>query len=243
MLDFAEDLWNLNPASKINRAGGGIESLDQAREPLTRKLTDELAARGLYLRRRDAIADLAIQRAGMLIRRAPLLEGVILECVQELILLQAPDEQCDVSHSEPRWPHLILVSLPPQTPVGDLRLAEAIVHEAMHLNLSFVEAHTQLIGDEHQLFSPWRLKPRPASGVLHGLYVFASLLRFFKVLQLQEGLSLEQQEHIADRCTTILHECRQVPQNELWHRLTPDGQAIAQRIFELVARQTFHKSA
>jgi len=121
MLDFAEDLWNLNPASKINRAGGGIESLDQAREPLTRKLTDELAARGLYLRRRDAIADLAIQRAGMLIRRAPLLEGVILECVQELILLQAPDEQCDVSHSEPRWPHLILVSLPPQTPVGDLR--------------------------------------------------------------------------------------------------------------------------
>jgi len=30
------------------------------------------------------------------------------------------------------WRHLIFVSLPPPTPVGDLRLAEAIVHEAMH---------------------------------------------------------------------------------------------------------------
>jgi HEXXH motif-containing protein len=238
-----EELWNLECGTELGRAAEGISSLDCAAEPLTPGLADELAVRGLYVRRRDAHADLAIQRAGALIHCAPSLERIVLGCVRDLVILEAPDEWHDVSHSEPRWPHLIFVSLPPSTPVGDLRLAEAIVHEAMHLNLSFLESHAPLVRDDHQLYSPWRLRPRPAGGVLHGVYVFASLLGFFEHLQHQEGLSPEQREHLTHRRTDILQECSQVPRNELWRSLTGDGQTIAQRVFESVDRRAFSQGS
>jgi HEXXH motif-containing protein len=228
------ELWNLHTISEGRGPVERIQSLARAKQPLTPELAVELSARGLHIRRRDARDDFAIQRAGMLIHCAPSLERIVLECVQELLVLDAPDEWYDVSHSEPRWPNLIFVSLPPPTPVGDVRLAEAIVHEAMHLNLSFLEHRTQLVAEDRQLFSPWRLGPRPAAGVLHGVYVFASLLRFFEILQNQEGLSLEQREHIKSRRADIIEECRQIPWNELWNSLTSEGQAIARRVFETV---------
>jgi HEXXH motif-containing protein len=231
---IAQELWDLHPISDGSEPVERTQSLDRTKQPLTPELAAELSSRGLHIRRRDTLADLAIQRAGMLIHSVPSLERIVLECVRELLVLDAPDEWYDVSHSEPRWPNLIFVSLPPPTPVGDVRLAEAIVHEAMHLNLSFFEQGTRVVAEDRQLFSPWRLGPRPAAGVLHGVYVFASLLRFFENLQHQEGLSFEQREHIKHRRADILEECRQVPRNELWNSLTGDGQAIAQRVFETV---------
>jgi HEXXH motif-containing protein len=198
-----------------------------------------MSARGLYIRYRDTLADLAIQRAGILIQCVPSLERVVVECVRELIVLHAPDERHDVSHSEPRWPNLIFVSLPEFTPVGDVRLAESIVHEAMHLNLSIFERHTKVVGKDRQLFSPWRLGPRPAAGVLHGIYVFASLLRFFEILQTKDGISPEQSEHITRRRTRILEECSQIPRTELWNSLTSDGRIIVQRVFKTLDRQNF----
>ena len=232
----AEELWDLYPISEGGAPVKRIQSLDRTMQPLTSELVSELSVRGLHIRRRDALADLAIQRAGMLIHRLPSLERVVLECVRELLVLEAPDEWHDVSHSEPRWPNLIFVSLPPPTPVGDLRLAEAIVHEAMHLNLSFFERRTNVIGENRQLFSPWRLEPRPAAGVLHGIYVFASLLLFFERLQHQNGLSFEQREHLGRRRANIFEECNQVVRNELLRSLTDSGQVLARRIFETVDR-------
>jgi hypothetical protein len=73
--------------------------------------------------------------------------------------------------------------------------------------------------------------------VLHGVYVFASLLHFFEHLQQQEGLSGEQQEHLTHRRKDILLECSQIRRNELWGSLTSDGQFIAQRVFESLDRR------
>ena len=234
---MTDELWDLHPIVEGDASAEPTHSLDRTKEPLTLELAVELSARGLYIRRRDKLADLAIQRAGTVIHRVPSLERVVLECVRELIVLHPPDDRHDISHSEPRWPNLIFVSLPPATPVGDIRLAEAIVHEAMHLNLSLFERRIQLIGGDCQLFSPWRRGPRPAAGVLHGVYVFASLLRFFEYLQPQKGLSVEQSDHLMRRCASILEECSQISRNELWNSLTGDGQAIAQRVFETVDRR------
>ncbi len=234
---IVEELWDLRPIAEGDAPVARIQSLDRSKQLITPELAAEFSARGLDIRPRDTLADLAIQRAGMLIHCVPSLERIVLECVRALLILDAPDEWHDVSHSEPRWPNLIFVSLPPPTPVGDVRLAEAIVHEAMHLNLSFFERRTPVIGKDRQLFSPWRLGSRPAGGVLHGVYVFASLLSFFEHLQHQEGLSLEQREHLRRRRADILEECSQVSRNELWNSLTGDGQAIAQRIFETVDRR------
>jgi HEXXH motif-containing protein len=236
---IAEELWNLNPICEGGAPVERSQSLDCTKEPWTPQLAVEFSARGLNIRRRDTLADLAIRRAGTLIHLVPSLEHVVLKCVRELVVLNAPDEWHDVSHSEPRWPNLIFVSLPPPTAVGDVRLAEAIVHEAMHLNLSFFERGIQLIREDRELFSPWRRGPRPLAGVLHGSYVFASLLCFFAYLQLQEGLSLEQQEHLRRRRAEILDECSQVSRSELWNSLTGGGQAVAQRVFETVDRWAF----
>jgi HEXXH motif-containing protein len=234
MLD--DELWNLG-LSDIGRSVGNLQSLEQAGQSLTPALTAELAARGLPVRRRDALADQRIQRSGALIRRTPSLERVVLACVGEVLLLDAPDDWHDVSYSEPRWPHLIFVSLPPPTPVGDLRLAEAIVHEAMHLNLSLAEGRTSLIADDAQIYSPWRSTARPSGGVLHGAYVFAVLLRFFEDLDRQEGLSPDERRHLAGRRRDILEECRQVPRSALLRSLTENGQVVARRIFEFVDHQ------
>jgi HEXXH motif-containing protein len=230
----AQELWHLKGPNEIGRKFGRLPSLEHAEQPLTNELADELAVRGLQVRRRDPQSDLALQRAGVLIGRVPSLECIVLECVSELLVLNAPDEWHDVSHSEPRWPHRIFVSLPPPSPVGDIRLAEAVVHEAMHLNLSFVERYTPLIADDEQLYSPWRFGDRPAGGVLHGIYVFATLMRFFEELGQQEGLSPEQRNHLIGRRAGILEECRQVSRSDLWRSLTEDGRIIAVRIFELI---------
>jgi HEXXH motif-containing protein len=231
-------LWDLNPESEYSHAVGGIRSLSEAGQPLTAELIEELAARGLYVRVTDPLCDMALQRAGALLHGVPPLERVVLKCVQDLLFLDAPDEWHDVSHSEPRWPNLIFVSLPPLTPIGDVRLAEAIVHEAMHLNLSLIESNAQLISDNRQLYSPWRLEYRPARGVLHGIYVFASLMSFFELLQLHKGPLPEQRVHLARRCEDILEECSQVDRSELQRSLTGDGLLIAQRIFESIDRRT-----
>jgi HEXXH motif-containing protein len=233
---LGDELWNLRHG-EIGQPVGSLQSLDRAGQPLTAELVAELAARGLLVGPRDVRADLAIQRAGALIHRAPSLERVVLGCVREVLILDAPDDSHDVSHSEPRWPHLIFVSLAPPTPVGDLRLAEAIVHEAMHLNLSFAEERTSLVADDAQLYSPWRSTARPAGGVLHGAYVFAVLLRFFEDLDRQTGFSPEERKHLAGRRRDILEECRQVPRAALFRLLTKDGQAIARRVFEVVDHQ------
>jgi HEXXH motif-containing protein len=53
------------------------------------------------------------------------------------------------------------------------RLAEALLHEAGHLQLSLVERFVPLVTEGSTTFySPWRRKQRPLRGVLHGLYVF-----------------------------------------------------------------------
>jgi HEXXH motif-containing protein len=232
---MSAELWDLRPPlSKEGKQIAGVQSLDRAEEPLTSELVAEFSVRGLHVRPRDAVANFAIQRASRLIGHVPSLERVVLECVRQLLILEAPDEQHDLSHSEPRWPHLIFVSLPPPTPVGAIRLAEAIVHEAMHLNLSLSERSTQMIGEDQELFSPWRDGLRPASGVLHGLYVFASLLRFFEHLQHHQGFSSEQLEHLRCRRTAIFEECSQVSRGELWGLLTCAGRELARRIFRVV---------
>jgi HEXXH motif-containing protein len=228
------ELWDLDPNGETDRAAGRIPSLEKAGQPLTTGLVKELAARGLYVRSRDAHADLAIQRAGELIHRVPSLERIVLECVGGLIVLEPPDAHHDVSHSEPRWPDLIFVSLPPATPVGDIRLAEAVVHEAMHLNLSLAENRVQLVADDRKLYSPWRSKDRPASGVLHGTYVFAVLLRFFECLQQQSGLFRGQMEHLARRNLEIKEEFGQISREKLLSSLTAAGQIFAFRIFNLI---------
>ena len=226
----ADEPWDL----RIEGSSDQLLSLEHAGEPSTDELAGELAERGLSLRARTFSDDRAIARAGGQIHRVPALERVVLSRVQDILILDSPDPCIDVSHSEPRWPTRIFVSMPPGEPIGDLRLAEAVVHEAMHLNLTLLEGQVQLVIPGYQLYSPWRRASRPAGGVLHGLYVFVCLLRFFEILKCDHDLSAEQHDHLARRQAQILTECGEIQPEALSMALTSDARLLVTRLFKMV---------
>jgi HEXXH motif-containing protein len=128
---------------------------------------------------RDCIAE-----ALMLIEEVPSLINTIGCLVRSLHVIKPPDEEHDVSFSIPGVPFSIFVSVPESRISSDvLRVAEAIVHEAMHLQLTLIEQVTLLVSDHSKkYYSPWRNEFRDARGILHGLYVFAVIDKFFEKL-------------------------------------------------------------
>jgi HEXXH motif-containing protein len=90
----------------------------------------------------------------------------------------------DVSHSDPGLPFSIFVSLPGGGENDRVhRLAESIFHEALHLQLTLIEATSPLVADAaNPGFSPWKQEPRPLQGLLHGLYVFAAIYQLLEDL-------------------------------------------------------------
>lgn len=72
------------------------------------------------------------------------------------------------------------VALSPKDSAADL--AEAIVHEVQHSKLNALMDLLPLHQNDHTWFyAPWRADPRPLGGVLHGIYAFTSVAKFWHV--------------------------------------------------------------
>jgi HEXXH motif-containing protein len=136
----------------------------------------------------------------------------------------------DISHSEPSWHDRIFVSFPERDDrVGALRLAESVLHEAMHLHLTLFEQHTPCVeATEGEIHSPWRKAPRPYGGVLHGLFVFRCLADF--MAGLNEAPGSPAADHVARRLIEIQGEISDVDVEALAEGLTPAGHALARRL-------------
>lgn len=102
--------------------------------------------------------------------------------VQRVQVLRQPQPEFDISYSHPNIPFSIFVSVGEGNLKNDIvRLAESILHEALHLQLTLIENITTLIEDNSiSYFSPWRGQKRPIRGVLHGMYVFKGILDFYE---------------------------------------------------------------
>lgn len=150
----------------------------------------------------------------------------------------------DISHSDPALPYSIFVSIPSPGATGAVRLAESILHEAMHLQLSLIEAEVRLVTDDDQrAWSPWQARDRPAQGLLHGLYVFAVI---FAVLERFEDappkvapdadtpIGNEQpfRDHVRRRRRQIAEEVRTL--TDFAASLEPAGERLRQRCLEAV---------
>ncbi|ESQ92510.1 hypothetical protein ABENE_07695 [Asticcacaulis benevestitus DSM 16100 = ATCC BAA-896] len=173
----------------------------------------------------------AMDDVDILLAKAPSLLERIRRCVGEIALLKAPSDEYDVSHSEPQWPERIYVSVPQSSLVRDLRVAEAIVHEAMHLNLSNLERIQPLFKGQSELFSPWRMSLRPVSGVFHGLYVFTCVARFFQSFVLPEEVDEVRRDFMKRRLAQVSDDIALVPIPELRQCLTDSGEAILKQLF------------
>ena len=183
-------------------------------------------------------ADL-IQRSIDLISVVPSLYATISLYLRSLHILKAPGPDHDVSHSDPDVPFSIFVSVPPAGQNCRVRLAESIVHECMHLQLSIIERILRLV-DEPQAtyFSPWTLSRRPAAGVLHGLYVFSVIHRFLGCSSLDVGLSPEERRFTVSRRRQISKELDHVAPFAQTRCLSKDGRDLATRSLQCLQRCT-----
>lgn len=109
----------------------------------------------------------------------------ICELVKAVQIVDAGHPDFDTSYSHPGLPFTVFVSVCVDTSFqSNLRVAEGILHEAMHLKLTLIEEVLPLVNPRAvaKYFSPWRDEKRPAQGVLHGLFVFRAIHDFYKLL-------------------------------------------------------------
>jgi len=156
-------------------------------ELLPEALSGRLRKRGLEFASEEDMNETGFQgvlsNAIVLIRNVPPLLGTVAGLCRSLHVLVASGIDFDSSYSDPSLPFSIFVSCPPPTALNRVeRLAENIVHEALHLQLSLVEAAEPLVLENQEkvrLFSPWKNEPRTLHGILHGVYVFGNLRYFW----------------------------------------------------------------
>lgn len=99
--------------------------------------------------------------------------------LRSLHILESPKPGFDLSFSLPNLPHSIFLSIPGNGEFFEIpRLAEMIVHEALHLQLSLVEDISPIVRtgvDQEMVYAPWRNEHRPIGGVIHGMFVFRGI--------------------------------------------------------------------
>jgi HEXXH motif-containing protein len=226
------ELWDLPEAMGFEAKTARLSALVHADSFVPPELISEMGAAGLRIEARNAVSDAAVSRAGALLRVVPSLERVVLACVKSIVRLSSNDAQIDISHSEPRWPGIVFVSFPLSSGVCDLRLLEGIIHEAMHINLARVPSLGHQQDTENLVYSPWRSTVRPASGVLHGAYVFGCILRFNEVLAANATLGPQELRHVRKREAEISAELTSLPRLELAASLSDYGRTIFDKIVE-----------
>jgi len=139
-----------------------------------------------------------------------------------------------VSFSEPHIPFSIFVSASQQQNVTTaLRIAEAVVHEAMHLQLTLVERVVLLVNlADGRYFSPWQGKYRTAQGVLHALYVFGVINSFIERLEASgHDPAVVSLDYVRRRHRQIAMEIHEIESFRYCPELTPIGTAFVRHLF------------
>lgn len=157
--------------------------------------------------------------------------------VRVIGILKSEDSDCDVSYSHPELPFSIFVSLcSDRSPVSTARVAESILHEAMHLKLSLIQKSVELLTPEIQkaevYFAPWRQENRPVNGVMHGIFVFRSILDFFRN-QKETTKNEEMFMHSSKRIKEIEIELRKVNRFYDSPTLSDTGKELAQKLLSI----------
>ena len=181
-----------------------------------------------FYRKSPTIAQIdTIRSAIHSIAAIPTLYSTISSYLRIMHLVQAPESNIDVSHSDPDVPFSIFVSVPNCGQEARLRLAESIVHECMHLQLTLIDSTFPLVEDHAvSVYSPWQQTSRPLYGVLHGLYVFSVICEWINAFADAESLGSYENLHLQKRQTQIIHEIEQVGNLSAAEGLTGFGRKL-----------------
>ena len=212
--------------------GGGLECRIEALPESTQAHYRKFGLNFPEIMRIDSFLE-AIRSALSLIATVPTLHAAVAVYLRALHLLEAPSGNIDVSHSDPRVPFSVFLSIPSGEREGRLRLAESIIHECMHLQLTMIDGLAPLVCNaEATGFSPWRQKLRPLTGILHGMYVFAVIEACFKAWDRGDSLAPDERAFVAGRRDEIKHELTQVAYLANAKGLTDDGRALIRRLLQ-----------
>ncbi|SRR6266705_4903566 len=173
-----------------------------------------------------------VEDAMNLIKRVPTLHATVDALVRSVHLIKPKDDDYDVSFSEPHIPFSIFVSVPwQQSSPTALRIAEAVVHETMHLQLTLIESILPLVRSTiGRYFSPWRREYRNTNGVLHSLYVFCVIEQFLKVLQSLHLHEFDMIGYIAGRRSEIHSQACEIRSFQDCKELTEIGSMLTGRM-------------
>lgn len=148
-----------------------------------------------------------------------------------LHILQPENDDFDISYSLPNIPFSIFVSVPSKRVKNDvLRVTEAILHEAMHLQLTLIEQFvTMIIETDERYFSPWKNEQRHPRGVLHAIYVFCVIKQFFELLMKQD-ISTSSIQYLNERCDVISNQLTEINDFINYPYFTEAGQTLTNRL-------------
>lgn len=160
-------------------------------------------------------------------------------CVRTLVrsvqVLRQPDPEIDVSYSHPAVPFSIFVTVCDEdSPLAALRVAEAVLHETMHLHLTLLEAVVDLVLPSSMAlyYSPWREEDRPIRGVLHGLFVFRAVHDFYAARLAASEHSLNEREFMVARIQAIRQEINSLDSFSKASALTPPGSQLVVKLMQ-----------
>ena len=175
-----------------------------------------------------------IAEAVNILRSIPTLFMTVTALIRSVHLIDAGDDDYDVSFSEPHIPFSIFVSVPRASCINNtLRVAEALVHEAMHLQLTLVEKLVPLVTQtQRRIFSPWRGEYRSVRGVLHALYVFRIVDRFLEALLPVDTYYAGGLEYIQMRREEIYSQINTIRSLKDCPELTVAGASFVRRLIQ-----------
>lgn len=172
-----------------------------------------------------------IQTAADILTHVPSMAESIGSVVKSIHPLQSLRDH-DVSHSTPELPFSIFVSIPEKDERdASLRVAESLIHESMHLQLTLVNSIEPLaVDDRASGYSPWKDEVRPVAGLLHGLYVFAVIHQALGILT---DVRSEWRQYCRKRRRTIEREIASL--SEVPEGLSKMGMELWRRCLESIA--------
>jgi hypothetical protein len=173
-----------------------------------------------------------LQEALDILVEIPTVYETVSRLVGSLHILQPVDDDFDISYSLPNIPFSIFVSIPSKRMKNDtLRVAEAILHEAMHLQLSLIEQCVPMIIETNEkYFSPWKNEYRHPRGVFHALYVFCVIKQFFKLL-IGNNIPSSSIQYLKTRHNVISSQIEEIRDFNNCLYLTVPGKALTNNLF------------
>ena len=156
--------------------------------------------------------------------------------VKSVQIIDAEQSDTDTSYSHPNIPFSIFFSVCEETSIiSDFRVAESILHEAMHLMLTLIETHVDFIelNSKETFYSPWRDEERPLRGVLHGVFVFRAIKDFYDLLASKYLDDSKEINFIKFRIEEIEKDFESLKKFPVIQGLTDFGRIFSEKILEI----------